>query len=36
MINDKDNVIIKKENNIIKKESFFLKSINSIKNFFRM
>lgn len=36
MINDKDNVIIKKENYIIKKESFFQKSINSIKNIFKM
>jgi hypothetical protein len=36
MINDKDNVIIKKENDIIKKESFFRKSINSIKNIFKM
>ena len=36
MINDKDNVIIKKENDIIKKESFFRKSINSIKNIFQM
>jgi DNA-directed RNA polymerase alpha subunit len=36
MINDKDNVIIKKENDILKKESFFRKSINSIKNIFKM